>query len=74
MRKYTFSVIWSDEDSEHVRVCAEFSSLSWLEKTPEAALEGIRNLVAETVAELIQSDEPLPEPLTRIPPSGRAIG
>lgn len=73
MRKYTFSVAWSDEDTEHVGVCAEFPSLSWLEETPEAALAGIRRLIAETVAELIESNEPLPEPRTFVTASGQAL-
>jgi predicted RNase H-like HicB family nuclease len=73
MRKYTFSVQWSDEDGEHVGLCAEFPSLSWLEQTPEAALAGIRKIVADTLAELIQSDEPLPEPRTLITRSGRPL-
>ena len=35
------------EDDEHVGLCAEFPSLSWLSKTPEAALKGIRRVVSE---------------------------
>ena len=27
---YTFRVAWSPEDGEHVGLCAEFPSLSWL--------------------------------------------
>lgn len=34
---YTYRVTWSAEDGEHVGLCAEFPSLSWLAKTPEAA-------------------------------------
>ena len=42
----TFScrVIWSDEDGEHVGLCAEFPSLSWLAQTPEAALAQVEVL------------------------------
>ena len=39
--RYTYRVTWSEEDYEYVGLCAEFSSLSWLAKTPEAALKGI---------------------------------
>jgi predicted RNase H-like HicB family nuclease len=49
---YTYSVIWSAEDSEHVGLCAEFPSLSWLAKTPEEALAGIRQVVAECAADM----------------------
>lgn len=50
---FTYRVTWSPEDGEHVGLCVEFPSLSWLEKTPEEALAGIRKIVAETVDELI---------------------
>jgi len=58
---YTYRVTWSHEDGEHVGLCAEFPSLSWLAATPEAALSGIRQLVAEVVADLQASGEPVPE-------------
>jgi predicted RNase H-like HicB family nuclease len=61
MSDYHYRVIWSDEDREHVGICVEFPSLSWLEKSPEEALAGIRKLVAESVAELIEDGEPVPE-------------
>jgi predicted HicB family RNase H-like nuclease len=61
--RYTYRVTWSEEDQEHVGLCAEFQSLSWLAATPEDALAGIRRLVADTVADLQASGEPLPEPL-----------
>lgn len=49
---YTYRVTWSEEDSEYVGLCAEFPSLSWLSKTPESALEGIRNVVSEIVIDM----------------------
>ncbi|WP_408378514.1 hypothetical protein [Paraburkholderia sp. RL18-085-BIA-A] len=60
MPDYHYRVIWSDEDSEHVGLCDEFPGLSWLEKTPEDALAGIRKMVAETVVEMIEDGEPVP--------------
>ena len=60
---FTYRVTWSSEDGEHVGLCAEFPSLSWLAKTPEAALKGIRQMVAETVADLQASGEGIPVPL-----------
>lgn len=48
---YTYRVTWSDEDQEHIGLCTEFPSLSWLATTPETALRGIRKVVAEVVAE-----------------------
>jgi len=41
--RYTYRVTWSEDDNEYVGLCAEFPSLSWLAKTPEAALKGIRS-------------------------------
>lgn len=60
---YTYRVTWSGEDGEYVGLCTEFPSLSWLAKTPEEALQGIRRLVAEIVADMEASGETVPEPL-----------
>jgi predicted HicB family RNase H-like nuclease len=60
---YTYRVTWSAEDEEHVGLCAEFPSLSWLARTPEAALKGIRQVVAETVADMQANRENIPAPL-----------
>lgn len=60
---YTYRVTWSPEDGEYVGLCAEFPSLSWLAKKPEAALSGIRKMVAETVADMESAGEPIPVPL-----------
>lgn len=49
---YTYRVTWSPEDREHVGLCAELPSLSWLAKTPEAALKGIQKVVADVVADM----------------------
>ena len=48
----TYRVTCSAEDGEHVGLCAEFPSLSWLARTPEKALAGIRQAVAEAVADM----------------------
>ena len=59
-KHYTYSVTWSPEDHEHLGLCAEFPSLSWLAKTPEAALDGIGKVVAEVVADMQASGDTLP--------------
>lgn len=60
---YTYRVTWSAEDGEHVGLCAEFPSLSWLAKTPETALKGIRRIVSESVADMQAAGEEIPVPL-----------
>jgi predicted HicB family RNase H-like nuclease len=62
--RYTYRVIWWEEDAEYVGLCAEFPLLSHLDDTPEKAFAGIREVVAFAV-ELLQEDgEPVPEPLS----------
>ena len=63
IQHYTYRVTWSPEDNEHVALCAEFPSLSWLAKTPGAALRGIQKLVAEVVADMLASGEAVPDAL-----------
>jgi predicted HicB family RNase H-like nuclease len=61
--KYTYRVTWSEDDAEYVGLCAEFTSLSWLAQTPEAALKGIRKLVYEVISDMLSNDESVPEPI-----------
>ena len=67
----TYRVIWSNEDGELVGLCAEFPSLSHLDETQGAALEGITNLVADIVADMQAADERPPVPITDRGYSGR---
>jgi predicted HicB family RNase H-like nuclease len=62
--RYTYRITWSETDEEYVGLCAEFPSLSWLEKTPEKALGGIRNLVKESIQDMETNNEAIPEPLS----------
>ena len=48
--RYTYRVTWSEEDREYVGLCAEFPSLSWLEKSQEKALLGIRKMVSSKLS------------------------
>jgi len=63
--------MWSDDDGEYVGLCAEFPSLSWLASSPEAALKGIRKVVADVVTDLKTNDEPVPEPIATRRYSGK---
>ena len=61
--RYTYRVTWSEDDHEYVGLCAEFPSLSWLARTPESALKGIRKLVADVRKDLRENGETIPEPI-----------
>ncbi len=69
--RYTYRVIWSEEDEEYVGLCSEFASLSWLAESPEAALSGIRQVVADVVADMVANNEPIPEPIATKKYSGK---
>ena len=60
---YTYRVTWSEEDQEYVGLCAEFPGLSWLAPAPEAALRGIRTVVAEVIEDMEKQHEPVPKAL-----------
>jgi predicted HicB family RNase H-like nuclease len=68
---YTYRVLWSEEDQEHVALCSELPSLSWLAPTPEGALRGIRKTVAEVVTDMLDNGEKVPEPLASRKFSGK---
>ncbi len=68
---YTYRITWSDEDGEYVGLCAEFPGLSWLDKTPEAALKGVRKLVAEAISDMKSNNENVPQPLALKSYSGK---
>jgi predicted HicB family RNase H-like nuclease len=58
--RYTYRVTWSKDDQEYVGLCAEFPCLSWLARTPETALRGIRKVVADVVKDMRESGESVP--------------
>ena len=61
--RYTYRVTWSEDDNEYIGLCAEYPSLSWLAPTPEAALKGIRKVVADIVNDMQSAGETIPEPI-----------
>ena len=71
--RYTYRVTWSEDDNEYVGLCAEFPSLSWLAKTPETALKGIRKVIADIVADMKTAGETVPEPIAGKHYSGKFI-
>ena len=68
---FTYRITWSAEDGEHLGLCAEFPSLSWLAPTHDEALSGIRNLVNDVLADMQVNGESPPEPLADRTYSGR---
>jgi len=68
---YTYRVTWSEDDQEYVGLCAEFPSLSWLSTSPEAALRGVRGVVADVVADMKRLREAVPEPFASRKFSGK---
>ena len=69
--RYAYRVIWSANDNEYLGLCAEFPSLSWLAGTPEAALKGIRRVVAEGIKIMEADGESIPVPLSNRKYSGK---
>ena len=62
--RYTYRVMWSEEDKEYVGLCAEFPSLSWLGRSPIAALRGIRKTVTQVLKDMKKNHEKIPEPIS----------
>ena len=71
--RYTYRITWSDDDQEYVGLCVEFPSLSWLADSPEAALEGIRKIVAEVIQDMRSKGETPPLPLSSKKFSGKFV-
>lgn len=73
INKYSYRIVWSEEDKEYVGLCAEFPSLSWLSKSSEAALRGIQKCVKDVIQDLEKSKEPIPEPFSLQNYSGKFV-
>jgi len=71
--RYTYRITWSEDDREFVGLCIEFPSLSWLAKTPEGALKGIRRAVKKAVQDMERSGEVPPTPISGKSYSGKFV-
>lgn len=60
---YSFRVEWSDEDEAYVARCIEFPSLSAHGGTAAEALDGIQDVVDESVQWLKEDGEQVPQPI-----------
>jgi len=69
--KYTYRVMWSDEDEAFIGLCAELPSLSWVGSTSEKALKGIRSVVKDCIADMKKNKEDLPLALSSRKYSGK---
>lgn len=69
--RYTYRVIWSEENAQCVGLCAEFPSLSHLADNTEKALRGIRKVVVDVIEDMQTNGESIPEPLSSRQYSGK---
>lgn len=68
---YTYRVIWSVEDHEFVGLCAEFPSLSYLDDSRIAALNGVTDLVKDILVDMETNGENVPTPISEKQYSGK---
>jgi len=59
---YRYGVTWSAADRQHIAWVEEFPSLSCLRDSPQEALSGIRQQVADTLRALQAQSERVPAP------------
>ncbi len=71
--KYSYRVLWSEEDQEFVGLCTEFPSLSWLDSSQEKALKGTKNLIAGVLEDMLNNGEELPIPISLRKYSGKLV-
>jgi predicted HicB family RNase H-like nuclease len=69
--KYSYRVSWSADDNEHVGLCVEFPSLSWLARSQSGALGGIRKIVAAAIEDMKKNKETIPAPISERTFSGQ---
>lgn len=70
---YTYRIVWSEEDGEHVGLCTEIPSLSHLDSTPIKAMKGIMFLVKSVISDMVENGEEVPEPLSEKKYSGKFV-
>jgi predicted HicB family RNase H-like nuclease len=71
--RYTYRITWSENGREFVGLCIEFPSLSWLAKSPEAALKGIRRIVKKVLQDMENTGESPPTPISGKSYSGKFV-
>ncbi len=71
MDKYTYRITYSKDGNEYIGFCAEFPSLSWLDKSQNKAFKGIQKLVKDVLIDMEQTGETPPQPLATKQYSGK---
>lgn len=61
-RRYSFRVLWSEEDQDYVALCPEFQGLSGLAETPEQAIAELQTALDLAIETYADDGTPLPEP------------
>lgn len=69
-KDYLYQVFWSEEDNGFIATVTEFPKLSSVENTPESALRGMIDRVADTLEEMKETGEVPPMPLAKKEYSG----
>jgi predicted HicB family RNase H-like nuclease len=70
---YRYSVQWSPRDKEYVGTVSELPSLSWLDANESDAFDGIRQLTADVVVDMVAAGETPPPPLSGREFSGKLL-
>ena len=60
--KYTYRVLWSENDQQYVGVCSEFPALSYLAGSHNEALDGIVETIRGALAAMHKAKEEPPIP------------
>lgn len=71
--KYTYRIIWSEEDQEYIGLCAELPSISWLSSNQTEAFKGIMKLTAKVIKDLEKDKAYIPEPISTKEYSGKFV-
>lgn len=72
--RYAYRVAWSPADEQYVATTLEWGpSLSWLDADPGRALEGLRMVVQQAVADLAEDGKAVPEALMERVYSGKVL-
>lgn len=64
VKKYTYRVVWSEEDQLHIARCIELSNIAAHGETAKDALVELEKVVSETLQWMQEDGEEIPKPLS----------